>query len=1098
MFLLAGLLPTSGPVFAEEWQAQVLRVPGALQTRYVEDYATKRYGEAWEFETGLSGIDEKHGIRTLKTSDGRLSFKTAAHAWLLWGDPERRKDRDQEQIGSAWKEQLLPWVVRIKLQQSQKESDWYVEAAYLKHGKVRVQRAEAKLMGTEEQILIIPMGAAKATYHSLKVGTTTGNNQVSIDWVRVERPSALRYFHYSFELDGEPVTGGLALNSGSAYELYVNEQHVSSAQGQGSFGRKLNIVRSLPGLQQGRNTLVVVSDAYGSHSNEASAKRAWFFLQGAVVTQDGTRIPLFSNKSWRATYWASKEWISSKFDASGYSLARAMGSVRRNHLDGYGLDGIGQFREPPYFGRIRIGFAKKEYPFFRSNHEIQFDLQLIPQGKDRNPSLEYRVLDGDGRNQIARGNVQLAQQESIYRMGRLSLPALPAGVYQLAVIYRDIAGAEEGCVQEFVVIGKIKQKTANGASYMDGMKLHLTDEVDFSQGQPDREIRAGATMKRKPLAKMKPQFGVDPQGAFLVTGEQKGDWISFQFSNGHVYQPHLIEVEYPADTTRTAVFLVAEGTEYRRLNNVGPDGGIPRVAPGFYTDKGRAETERHSEYFLYWPNQEQATLTVVNAGRSGDPAAIVRARIYEIKGGLPAFGLGLDKGAPFVGPFIERIDRSVPRVFYAGPEEAKFSYDLLDGGFVGQYRAWYQAISNLIQFLRFTGQNTYFAGIYMYYGGWFPSAPFQGWPTTGNNYFGDGWDNGVVPLLAQMFEANDLNLVLGIQFIGSKALNEKDGVTDSDVAAGVDTLRFVASDGQQVFGFQNEGFNFLHPQVASEMERLAEEVAERYSAFPAIKGVTWTRLPEFPLPENKPSLATPLEIGYGDTTISYFERETGIKIPVSALDPERFGNRYEWLRKNRLEEWIAWRTDKVYQMDAKLHQILSAKRPGWRYWHLTNRPRRRFLAMWSEEKIHLKDIYRYAGLDPELYRNSSKLSLVPFYELTGQRLLIGWRPYTKTAEVIPRFNEALLTTAPFKNVGLFVHIGFMIETKLQSEGSWPWQKVPVVGYAAPAGEEFYEKLIPTAADRDAIIIGWGDVGQFTGHEQAIRELVKAIQSKKAR
>ena len=115
------------------WKASVLQVAGDPDVRYVEDYATGRYGHAWDFDTDKEyHPDVVHGAISSDISSGYLSFTSSGHSQLVWGDMDgTRPVYGQEQIADRWKMQMLRSSSLIKPSQSLPRSEWHVEAAYL-------------------------------------------------------------------------------------------------------------------------------------------------------------------------------------------------------------------------------------------------------------------------------------------------------------------------------------------------------------------------------------------------------------------------------------------------------------------------------------------------------------------------------------------------------------------------------------------------------------------------------------------------------------------------------------------------------------------------------------------------------------------------------------------------------------------------------------------------------------------------------------------------------------------------------------------------------------------------------------------------------
>lgn len=1100
--LLFFLFPFNISASIGEWSAHVIAINDVVPINYIEDYATSTYGNSWDFdkEELASGV-QPVGAYDLIIRDGRLSFKTSDQATFTWGDMHLdNRELGEEHIGDRWKSEALPWVVRVKLRQSLNESSWFVDAGYREHTGSKHLRKEILCKGKDEQILTFPMGRCFNTYFAFCLGTHTPGNNVSIDWIRIERPSATRYFRKSFYLSEQAISNQFSLGINARFKLYINGVLASHQSGQPPFERRLHKLENIAGLRKGKNVIAIETEEYGSFNMDDTGKMipGFMFIQGCVATQDGKIFQLQSDISWKGNYRFEQDWEKPSFVDTIWSNVVDQGSLHTNQLDGFSSIGKGHFREPPYTGRISVSPHERNFPFFTKGDSISFDIHVLAIKHHPSKHLHYSIRKFGFEEELQSGHILLTQGVAPYVKGPLDLKELMTGAYNLTLAYQAGDGTVDKRDYEFVVAGKIFQPATLGESYEDGLSLRLVDSVDFTKlDSTPSQYTYGGSKRTGLMAIDRPMPRVinTKKLKYLETGARRDDWFSFIFHVNNPYRPHLATIRYPDDDERNMVFMVGEPTQYQRLPNVGPGGGLPRATPGVITGgKYIASGKMKEIQFIFWPNETTNTLTVVNAGRSNkERGAASSLVIHEVTGDLPACQIPHTK--TMIGPFVERIDRTTPMVFYAGELQGKFPYGLTDGYFYGFYSAWYTTIENLIKYLRFSGQNTYFAGVYMYSGGWIPSTRFQGWPESGFDYLGADWKGGAIELMATMFAANDLNLILGVQFIGSKNLFERDSIDDNEVADGKSTNRFVTATGRQKKGFQGEGFNFLMPDVREEMLELADEISVKYSTFPAVKGITWMRLPEFRAGEKNPHALTGLDIGYDDATIHLFEQETGITIPSEQGDRQRFNKRYQWLMQNFKEEWINWRCQKVHDMDMEIHAHLTALRKNWGVWHLTGRPDRNVLRLARKKIISQRDIYRYQGIDPLMYGTQNTTQLVPFLEITGDRF---YRDILRDTDADVNMLMANLGTqpeGPFLSGGVFLHTGFLLETQLHTdERTWPWQKIACVGYPAPANDDFIKDtagaLVRTGLN--IIPIGWSDAIQMLGNEQAMRTIAKEI------
>ena len=184
-------------------------------------------------------------------------------------------------------------------------------------------------------------------------------------------------------------------------------------------------------------------------------------------------------------------------------------------------------------------------------------------------------------------------------------------------------------------------------------------------------------------------------------------------------------------------------------------------------------------------------------------------------------------------------------------------------------------------------------------------------------------------------------------------------------------------------------FNPLHPRVQQAILGVVKEIVDNYGKSPAFKGISLNMW------HATITWFAHLRSGYDDYTINLFEKETGIKIPVSQQAPDRFSKRYEYLTKNHLDTWITWRCGKVKELFVKIRDVVVSARPDLK---LT-------VTMWTETTIRVlglpdnpshqifkRDswykVYRDGGFDVNLFKNEPGIEID--YSLCPSRDRDSW------------------------------------------------------------------------------------------------------------
>jgi len=138
-------------------------------------------------------------------------------------------------------------------------------------------------------------------------------------------------------------------------------------------------------------------------------------------------------------------------------------------------------------------------------------------------------------------------------------------------------------------------------------------------------------------------------------------------------------------------------------------------------------------------------------------------------------------------------------------------------------------------------------------------------------------------------------------------------------------------------------FNPLHPNVSALYQGILRDWLEQYANDPGLGGVlldlgaTWGGLPQ----ADSVSFDR-LNSGYGDYTMSLFEKDTNIDVPGEPDDDRRFQERYDFLTSDSMREtFISWRCEQIktkvilpaynlvksYNSNLKL-KIVVGTRPG--------------------------------------------------------------------------------------------------------------------------------------------------------------------------
>jgi len=254
--------------------------------------------------------------------------------------------------------------------------------------------------------------------------------------------------------------------------------------------------------------------------------------------------------------------------------------------------------------------------------------------------------------------------------------------------------------------------------------------------------------------------------------------------------------------------------------------------------------------------------------------------------------------------------------FYSGENSFKFASTFVDQPHRGWYKDWYNTMDNLIRYMRFTGENMIIAGIYMY-----------------NRANGLMWytkrDPNLLDFMARMLDANGMKLLLGVEYSDSW-VNYDHYYSDRQVAAGASGLLPVSREGEQARNWCRTA-NCIAEPIRADLKQTVSELTALYAHTPGIAGLAFQVSPVFaPFLTHTVRGDNPLDWGYDDFTVAAFEKDTGVRVPVSAGAPGRFQRRHQWLMTNAQEAWIDWRNRKIFEITKELAAVITDANPKWR------------------------------------------------------------------------------------------------------------------------------------------------------------------------
>ena len=457
------------------------------------------------------------------------------------------------------------------------------------------------------------------------------------------------------------------------------------------------------------------------------------------------------------------------------------------------------------------------------------------------------------------------------------------------------------------------------------LKLQRVASVDLTQNlRPDQFCEDGSS-----------RVVNSPLGRYREAGVKKGSRFVARLT---LHRPglHLLRVRYPDDKARTCEVVACSPNEADLYNM--QTGYLTGIA---YPLSNRFQT---LECLLWARDVRQAVL--FTTWESDRPAAAVSVEAFEVVGRLPSSPAAGAPSARQIGLYWED---AAPLPWCAGAEGTGFE-------------AFDRALCNLCDLMDYAGENVLFHPAVWYNGPIYNSLVEETGTLGGRDFPAAGW----MDILLKRFEERHFKFYPTFNVHQLPSLIASGNADVEKVKAGEPTFNAVSRDGQLVprtWHNRSPAYNAIHPQVKQRVLALVQELADRHGASPAFGGVA------FHLTRCQLLQLGGLDAGYDDWTLSKFERETGVKVPVDAQDPERFAKRCDWLLANFREPWIHWRCEEVAAYYGQAAGILRSKRADLNLVAVVLHPLPAVhpdLRKQWEQGTRLTDLSREAGIDPSL------------------------------------------------------------------------------------------------------------------------------------
>lgn len=960
-----------------EWKSKLMSYPDKPKQNDFKasgcDFFVNEYGKPCVFSEDWI---KKYGYASDKyqIKNGNLIFDTGKKDFAFaFGPPPGNSEKAGPRLGANWGMcEKDVYRLEMQMQQNVPQSEWLFQ---IRKGSGYGKGKKFTIKGTEPRLFMTDLGYVRELNRDetgIKFTCLTPNAEVKIKSLKIVPYSSDVYFRKKISLPWKPAIAHATFDAPEDYDVYVNGKKVASGN-KHYFHGTVRSVDLKPYLKKGEN-VIAIRKSWHSWLR----KKPELLFEACAIGRNGQIVRILGGKGWKTSLSANKGWEKASFDDSSWKNSQAKSggisfvTENRTHKGKPVFMGV----NPKHMGILQTEPSGRKYPVFEYDEKnISYTLK-IPSGIPEKRKIELQVIDAD-TGRLVEGDVkgELKNKGRDLSTYEFAIRTREPGAYLLS--WKLNGNKPETRKEEMIIVGPIKQEEIALADFENEFqkRLKLVQKIDCSQKEAeDNGSFIDHSGMYSPAAVNKGRVAESNGMKYRETGRGMWDWFAYRTKDLEIGKPHLVEVVVPDNESRYIMSGLMETFPIRFRNNPKGRGLWSSTAAcytgGKYPLSGKTKTLR----YICWPASPDSAIVIIS-GYRGHPAAACKINIYKVEGGLPA--LKLPETERMFGSFNERL--SVMIATTGRVENCMFDQMTWRNGSINAWHSWYKAIERKITWLRFQGRNMTGENVYMYTNGDYPSLK--------HNKAISQQELDPIFLAIKMYAKNKIKCMLGMEYQCSPALEiaENFKVSDQNMRKGAETLFMVDKNGFQINARESRGVNFLHPKVAETYYDAISEIYDFYQDAGPVAGM-FMIAGKYWLPTFFPSVKSGMglyDIGYGDFTVSLFEKETGTKLNIDSKDPERFQKRYDILTGKYKKLWLAWRAAKVREAAEKVSRIIRSGQNKWRLYlvpfflidHENPFIEKNGIKQ-ERDKFLMKSLFE-AGYPPEKYAKDPNITLVP-------------------------------------------------------------------------------------------------------------------------
>lgn len=460
-------------------------------------------------------------------------------------------------------------------------------------------------------------------------------------------------------------------------------------------------------------------------------------------------------------------------------------------------------------------------------------------------------------------------------------------------------------------------------------------------------------------------------------------WQAYPLPLHAVGEPHILEIEYPADVPQNLGICIAEPTAPGIVKSFSLDSGI-------YVPDEAADNEPRliKHRLVFWPSTKTPLVLLSNRSEAG-PAVYGKIRVFgpssvatlavralsrddwQLHSMLPRrFSPGDQRGGRLLAAYCDRP--LFPENF-----SAHETVDPVLGRRLDDWRTFYEGGTRLVEFMNFAGNNGLMITVLADGSTIYPSELLEPTPQHDTGiFYSTGQDprrKDALELLFRIFDREGLRLIPSLDF--SAPLPALEALRREEGSAGI-TL--VGADGRswlETHGARQKlaaYYNPLDERVQSAMLDVVRELIARYQHHRSFAGVGLRLAADgyAQLPGGS--------WGYDERTLARFARDAKLRLPAW---PEGHARRVEMVEGPQRPAWLAWRAATLQGFYRQMRAEVAVAHPELKLYladeSIFERPElARDLRPTLERKTtKTEEVMLATGIDPALYRVADGVSL---------------------------------------------------------------------------------------------------------------------------